>query len=114
MNDSKYLKKQSLRAFAVAEQKASSAGSVIMSNRYVSAGALWFSNAFSAVAKAAEDVSVMTKEKVEKAEEEKQENLYRERTAIIKDFAHIHLAESSSTEPAIVPVDSADTKIIMH
>ncbi|GLU17394.1 hypothetical protein SLE2022_337610 [Rubroshorea leprosula] len=101
-------------AFAVAEQKASSAGSVIMSNRYVSAGALWFSNAFSAVAKAAEDVSVMTKEKVEKAEEEKQENLYRERTAIIKDFAHIHLDESSSTEPAIVPVDSADTKIVMH
>ncbi|GLT26002.1 hypothetical protein SLA2020_010940 [Shorea laevis] len=100
-------------AFAVAEQKAS-AGSVIMSNRYVSAGALWFSNAFSAVAKAAEDVSVMTKEKVEKAEEEKQENLYRERTAIIKDFAHIHLDESSSAEPAIVPVDSADTKIVMH
>ncbi|GKV33178.1 hypothetical protein SLEP1_g41713 [Rubroshorea leprosula] len=29
-------------AFAVSEQKASSAGSVIMSNRYVSAGALWF------------------------------------------------------------------------
>ncbi|GLT35532.1 hypothetical protein SLA2020_099770 [Shorea laevis] len=46
--------------------KASSAGSVIMSNRYVSAGPLWFSNAFSAVAKAAEDVSVMTKEKVER------------------------------------------------
>ncbi|GKV33189.1 hypothetical protein SLEP1_g41725 [Rubroshorea leprosula] len=64
--------------------------------------------------KATEDVSVMTKEKVEKAEEEKQENLYRERTAIIKDFAHIHLDESSSTEPAIVPVDSADTKIVMH
>ncbi|GLU17387.1 hypothetical protein SLE2022_337550 [Rubroshorea leprosula] len=99
-------------AFAVSEQKASSAGSVIMSNRYVSAGALWFSNAFSAVAKAAEDVGVMTKEKVEKAEEEKQENLYRERTAIIKDFTHIHLDESSSAEPAIVPVYSADTKML--
>ncbi|XVF26831.1 hypothetical protein REPUB_Repub14bG0053000 [Reevesia pubescens] len=43
-------------ALVVAEQKASSAGTAIMSNRHVSTGALWLSNAFSAIAKAAEDV----------------------------------------------------------
>lgn len=95
-------------ALAVAEQKASSAGSALMSNHYVLTGASWVSSAFSAFAKAAEDVSIMTKEKLEKAEEEKEEIIYRERTGIISDFAQIHLDESSSKEPPIVPVSSAD------
>ncbi|EYU43432.1 hypothetical protein MIMGU_mgv1a019032mg, partial [Erythranthe guttata] len=56
-------------ALAAAEQKASS----IMSNRYVSTGASWVTSALSAVTKAAEDVGVMTKEKVERAGEEKKE-----------------------------------------
>ncbi|XVF26832.1 hypothetical protein REPUB_Repub14bG0053100 [Reevesia pubescens] len=43
-------------ALVVAEQKASSAETAIMSNRHVYIGALWLSNAFSAVAKAVEDV----------------------------------------------------------
>ncbi|CAK8579663.1 unnamed protein product [Lathyrus sativus] len=60
-------------ALAVAEQKASDAGSAIMSNPYVSTGALWVSNAINAVAKAAEDVTTMTKEKVEMAEVDKKE-----------------------------------------
>ncbi|EXB53844.1 Protein vip1 [Morus notabilis] len=95
-------------ALAVAEQKASSAGSALMSNHYVLTGASWVSSAFSAFAKAAEDVSIMTKEKLEKAEEEKEEIIYRERTGIISDFAQIHLDESSSKGPPIVPVSSAD------
>ncbi|KAJ7942851.1 binding partner of ACD11 1-like [Quillaja saponaria] len=90
-------------ALAVAEEKASSAGSAIMSNHYVVTGASWISSAFSALAKAAEDVSLMTKEKVEKAEEEKKEIIYRERTGIIGDFD-----ESPAGERAVVPVNSAD------
>ncbi|KAE8732053.1 Binding partner of ACD11 1 [Hibiscus syriacus] len=93
-------------AFSVAEQKASIAGTAIMSNRYVSTGASWLSNAFNAVAKAAEDVGVLTKEKVEKAEEEKTDSIYKERTRIINDFAQLHLDESSMMEP----VDSTTDK----
>lgn len=96
-------------ALAAAEQKATSAGSAIMSNRYVSVGASWVSSALSVVAKAAEDVSLMTKEKVERAEEEKKEIIYKERTGIVNEFAQIHLDdESSAWEPPVVPVDSAD------
>ena len=73
-------------ALAAAEQKA---GSVIMSNHYLSAGALLLSTAFSAVSKAAVDVSVMTKEKVYKAEEEeKRENLEKERPGIASEFVN--------------------------
>lgn len=93
-------------ALAVAEQKASSAGTALMSNYYVLTGASWFSNAVTAVAKAAEEVTQMTKAKVEKAEEEKKENIYRERTGIINDFAELHLDEPLPGEPAIVPVNS--------
>ncbi|GMY18165.1 binding partner of ACD11 1-like isoform X1 [Fagus crenata] len=95
-------------AFAAAEQKASSAGSAIMNNQYVVTGTSWISSAFGAVAKAAEDVTMMTKEKVGKAEEEKNEIIYRERTGIINDFAQFHLDESSAAEPPMVPVNSAD------
>ena len=98
-------------AFAVSEQKASSAGTAIMSNRYVSTGALWLSNAFSAVARVTEDVGMLTKEKVEKAKEEKREIIYKERTGIINDFAQLHLDETSAAEPPIVPVDSTDNKL---
>ncbi|EOY01343.1 RNA-binding family protein isoform 3, partial [Theobroma cacao] len=113
MNEIFQVSEKTKSAFAVAEQKASSAGTAIMSNRYVSTGALWLSNAFSAVAKAAEDVGMLTKEKVEKAEEEKKEIIYRERTGIISDFAQFHLDESSAAEPTIVPVDSTDSKLGM-
>ncbi|KAK9106586.1 hypothetical protein Syun_022597 [Stephania yunnanensis] len=95
-------------ALAAAEQKASSASAAIMNNQYVSTGAAWVSNAFSLVAKAAEDVSLMTKEKVIKAEEEKKENIYKERTAVINNYAKIHLDESFPDEPAVLPVESAD------
>lgn len=76
-------------ALAAVEQKASSAGSVIMSNHYLSAGALLLSTAFSAVSKAAVGVSVMTKEKVDKAEEEKKrDTLEKERAGIASDFVN--------------------------
>lgn len=94
-------------AFAVAEQKASSAGSAIMSNPYVLTGASWVSNALSAVAKVADDVGMMTNEKVERAEEEKKETMDRQRTEIITDFAQTHLDESSAPKPSL-PVSSPD------
>ncbi|OMO97803.1 hypothetical protein CCACVL1_04456 [Corchorus capsularis] len=100
-------------ALAVAEQKASSAGTALMSNRYVSTGASWLSNAFSAVAKAAEDVGVLTKEKVEKAEVEKKEIIYKERTDIINNFAQLHLDESPAAEPPLIPVNATDSKVGM-
>lgn len=59
-------------AIAAAEQKATTAGSALMSNRYVSSGAVWVSGALAAFAKAAEGVGSKTKEKVDKAEEEKE------------------------------------------
>eukprot|EP00268_Persea_americana_P056927 TRINITY_DN6777_c0_g1_i1.p1 TRINITY_DN6777_c0_g1~~TRINITY_DN6777_c0_g1_i1.p1 ORF type:complete len:311 (+),score=84.26 TRINITY_DN6777_c0_g1_i1:208-1140(+) len=83
-------------ALSAAEQTASNAGSALMSNRYVSTGASWMWNAFNMVAKAAEDVTLMTKEKVEKAEEEKKETIYRERTGLVNNFAQIHLDDDSA------------------
>ncbi|XP_050900366.1 binding partner of ACD11 1 isoform X2 [Lathyrus oleraceus] len=77
-------------ALAVAEQKASDAGSAIMSNPYVSTGALWVSSAISAVAKAAEDVTTMTKEKVEMAEVDKKEIVYSEKKDVVDELAQIH------------------------
>ncbi|KAH7683798.1 Nucleotide-binding alpha-beta plait domain-containing protein [Dioscorea alata] len=59
-------------AYAAAEETVSNASSVLMSNQYVSTGASWVSNVFGMVAKAAGDVSMMTKEKVDKAEVEKE------------------------------------------
>lgn len=101
-------------AFAAAEQKASGAGSAIVNNHYVLTGASWISSAFGAVAKAAEDVTMMTKEKVEKAEEEKKEIIYRQRTGIINDFAQMHLDGSSAAESPMVPLNSAyDSKLGM-
>lgn len=95
-------------ALAIAEQKASIAGSAIMNNHYVATGASWVSSALSMVTKAAEDVSVMTREKVERAEEEKKEIIYREKMGFVNDYAQIHLDESPAGEPPIVPVDSVD------
>ncbi|KAI8560729.1 hypothetical protein RHMOL_Rhmol04G0279000 [Rhododendron molle] len=93
-------------AFSAAEQKASTAGAAIMSNPIVSSGASWLTSAFGAVTKVAEDVSSMTKEKVEKAEEEKKETLDKERAAVVNDFAH--LDGSSMGEIQIVTASSAD------
>ncbi|XP_059595178.1 binding partner of ACD11 1 isoform X4 [Vitis vinifera] len=95
-------------ALAIAEQKASIAGSAIMNNHYVATGASWVSSALSMVTKAAEDVSVMTREKVGRAEEEKKEIIYREKMGFVNEYAQIHLDESPAGEPPIVPVDSVD------
>lgn len=99
-------------ALAATEQMASNAGSAIMSNHYVSTGASWVSSALSKVAKAAEDVSTMTKEKVEKAEEQRKEIICRDRREMVSEFAQVYLDEPSVGEPAIVPVVSVDVKII--
>ncbi|GMH26275.1 hypothetical protein Nepgr_028118 [Nepenthes gracilis] len=99
-------------AFAAAEQTATAAGSAITHNHYVLTGASWISNAFRAVARSAEDVSTMTKEKVQKANEERMENLCRDRRDFISDFSEIHLDNSSFREPPVVPVDVKKLNII--
>lgn len=98
-------------ALSVAEQTASSAGSALMNNRYVSSGASWVLSALSVVAKVAEDVTSMTKDKVGRAEKEKNEIIYRERTGIVKDFVQIHLDDESAIAdrgPPVISIDSVD------
>ncbi|XP_024454265.1 binding partner of ACD11 1 isoform X2 [Populus trichocarpa] len=80
-------------AFAVAEQKVSSAGSAIMSNRYVFTGAAWVTGAFNKVAKAAGDVGQKAKEKAGMAEEEQKRKM-------VDDFAQVHLSESPKASGA--------------
>lgn len=80
-------------AFAVAEEKVSTAGSAIMKNRYVLTGATWVTGAFNRVAKAAGEVGQKTKEKMGKAEEE-------QKRKIVDDFAEVHLSESEFPKPS--------------
>lgn len=95
--------------FATAEKKATTAGSVFMSNPYVFTGATWVSNAFSKAAKVAEDVTLMTKEKIDRAEEERMEKLLMEKTGMVYQFAEDHFDDSSlPDEAAIVPINSLD------
>lgn len=69
--DHKYqVSEKTKSAIAAAEQTVSNAGSAIMKNRYVLTGATWVTGAFGRVAKAAEGVGQMAKEKVGLAEEE--------------------------------------------
>ncbi|KAK8933484.1 hypothetical protein KSP39_PZI015494 [Platanthera zijinensis] len=94
-------------AIAAAEQKASTASSTIMGNQYVLTGASWLSSALNCVAKAAEDVTSMTREKVERVDEQKREMIDRERKEMVSEFVQFHLDDSFG-EPATVPVASAD------
>lgn len=110
MNERYQVSEKTKSAYAIAEQKASSAGSAIMSNRYILTGATWVTGAFSAVTKAAEDVSTRTKEKVEKAEEEKND-IYKDRTGIINDFGQSNPDHSTAGNPPVVPIDSKDSKL---
>jgi hypothetical protein len=57
-------------ALAVAEEKVSTAGSVLMKNRYILTGATWVTGAFSRVQKAAAEVSQKAKEKATAMESE--------------------------------------------
>ncbi|MBA0735965.1 hypothetical protein Gogos_019764 [Gossypium gossypioides] len=95
MDQKFHVSEKTKSAFATAEQKASGAGSAIMKNKYISAGATWVTDAFNKVAKAAGDVGQKTKEKVGAAEEERKRK-------VVDDFAQIHLSES--------PKDSASSK----
>ncbi|KAJ7565463.1 hypothetical protein O6H91_02G062100 [Diphasiastrum complanatum] len=60
-------------AFNTVGQKASSTGSTLMKNKYVSSSAAWVSSAYKKVAKAANNVSEKTKEKVQKKDEQRRE-----------------------------------------
>jgi hypothetical protein len=95
-------------ALAAAEQKASIASSAIMSNQYVSAGTSWLTSAFGMVTKAAGDMAMMAKDKVERAEEERKAIMLEERNGLLSEYAKIHLDEPSSWEPAVLPVESVD------
>jgi hypothetical protein len=95
-------------ALAAAEQKASVAGSAILSNQYVSAGASWLTSAFDMVTKAAGDMTSMAKDKVERAEEERKAIMWEERSGLVSEYAKIHLDEPSSWEPAVLPLESVD------
>ncbi|XP_019421260.1 PREDICTED: binding partner of ACD11 1-like [Lupinus angustifolius] len=81
-------------AFAAAEQKVSTAGSAIMSNRYVLTGASWVTGAFNKVSKAAVEVGQKTKVKVENEEEQQKRNAEEQRRCKAEDqYAHV-LSES--------------------
>jgi hypothetical protein len=98
-------------AYVAAEQKATNAGSAIMSNPYVSTGASWVSSAITVVAKAAEDVTTMTMEKVEMVEADKKETIYTEKKDAVDELAHIH-SEKPSTEssPKVAPKSGDENK----
>ncbi|CAN1297331.1 Binding partner of ACD11 1 [Linum perenne] len=73
---------------------ARTAGSALLDsdNEYVATGASWVSGAFAAMAKAAANVKVMTREKLERAAEEKRAVLLQERTGsiFVNKLAHMH------------------------
>ncbi|KAJ7525087.1 hypothetical protein O6H91_17G035800 [Diphasiastrum complanatum] len=67
--DEKYhVSEKTKQAFAAAEQTVQNAGSALMKNKYILTGATWVTGAFSKVAKAANDVTQKTKEKVQSNE----------------------------------------------
>ncbi|CAI0432076.1 unnamed protein product [Linum tenue] len=84
------------RRFQVTETTKSAllaAGSALMDSdiEYVAAGASWVSAAIATMVRAVADVKVMTKEKLERAEEEKRALLLQERTgSIVNKLAHMH------------------------
>ncbi|KAL0834147.1 hypothetical protein Bca101_086036 [Brassica carinata] len=92
--DHKYqVSEKTKSAIAAAEQTVSNAGSAIMKNRYVLTGATWVTGAFSKVAKAAEEVGQIAKEKVGLAEEE-------DKRKVVDEFARVHLSESPKAAAA--------------
>lgn len=78
MDEKFQLSEKTKSAFSAAENTVSSAGSVIMKNRYILTGTSWVTGAFSRVTKAAGEVGQKTREKM--AEEEQGTNAGSERT----------------------------------
>lgn len=78
MDEKFQLSEKTKTAFSAAENTVSSAGSVIMKNRYILTGTSWVTGAFSRVTKAAGEVGQKTREKM--AEEEQGTNAGSERT----------------------------------
>ncbi|KAH9323741.1 hypothetical protein KI387_018380, partial [Taxus chinensis] len=91
-------------AFAAAEQKVNNAGSALMKNKYVFTGASWVTGAFSRVTKAAEDVGMKTKEKVQLVEGQKKDRNSTSSGDVSHDFAQVHLTEPGN---AYEPLSSA-------
>lgn len=68
MDEKFHVSEKAKSALAVAGPKASNAVNAVMSNPLVSTGASYLQKTFTAVARVAEDVGTMTKEKVEQAD----------------------------------------------
>ncbi|XP_042404849.1 binding partner of ACD11 1-like [Zingiber officinale] len=79
---------EQLQVSEIARSALAATEQTIMSIPYVSTGASWVTSAFGRVLKAAEDVSVMTKEKVEMAE-------FMQRQEMVDEFAKLYLDDSS-------------------
>lgn len=94
-------------AFAAAEQKVNNAGSALMKNKYVFTSAAWVTGAFNKVAKAAEDVGLKTKEKVQLAEGQKDRQSSTATGDHSRDFEQFYNAEPPNAyEAAGVPLSS--------
>ncbi|KAJ7547457.1 hypothetical protein O6H91_08G086900 [Diphasiastrum complanatum] len=74
MNEKLQVTSRTKSAFSTVGQTANSAGSTLMKNKYIHTSAGWFSGAYKKVAKAANNVSEKTKEKVQKKEEQRREH----------------------------------------
>lgn len=97
--DQKYqVSEKTKSAFAVAEQKVSTAGSALMKNRYVLTGASWVTGAFSKVAKAAGEVGQKTKEKVESAEEEEKRKMEDQYAQVLSESPKAPVAPAASEQ----------------
>ncbi|KAK8462877.1 hypothetical protein SEVIR_1G287500v4 [Setaria viridis] len=88
--DEKYqVAEKTKSALAAAEQTVSTAGSAIMSNRYVLTGAAWVAGAYNKVATTATDVGAMAKERMMSEQEGEHRDCELEKT---------HLPESSEAD----------------
>ncbi|XP_028787235.1 binding partner of ACD11 1-like [Neltuma alba] len=107
MNDKLLVTEMTKSALAAAEQKMSSARSAIMSNPYLLTGASWLSSAYTIVANAVGNVSMMTKEKVEQAEMEK-EIIFKENAGFLDKFGRMHFDGTSAAGLPLFSVHSGN------
>lgn len=100
-------------AIAIAEQTASNVWSSVLSNQYMSAGASWVSTTIGSVAKTAEDVGNMTREKVAREEKKQQAEVgQKEPVPDASKAAQAHTDESHEMGGApAIPDGSTDNKL---
>jgi hypothetical protein len=70
------------------------------------------SSAITVVAKAAEDVTTMTMEKVEMVETDKKETIYTKKKDAVDELSHIHSEKPSTrSSPKVAPKSGDDGKL---